>query len=96
MLGKLWKIILNTKKVWGVDFFLSIKLGIVCLTSESLSVYFRKVIKTLDNKSASLDFSQKENVYWLELKRLWNSYPLEIKNSTVQNCNKNDILKFSM
>lgn len=63
ILGKLWKIILNTKKLQKLDYILSIKLGIVCLASDSLSHYFRKIIKTLDNKSVSPDFSRKKNVY---------------------------------
>ena len=95
MLWKLWKIILNTRKVLGVDYFFEHGTGNHMLDFW-FTRYFRNVVKILDNKSSSLDFSRKENVYWLELNRHWNSCPLEIKNSTIQNCNKNDILKFSV
>lgn len=95
VLGKFWKIILNTQ-CEGWNYFLNIKLGIVCFTSDSLSLLFKIFFKTLDVKLSSLECCIKANVYWQELSRHHNFCPAEIKNSTIQNCNKNDILKFSM
>lgn len=95
MLWKFWKIILNTNEVWGVELLFKHKTG-NCILDFWFTLLLEKIFKTLDKKLSSLDSYRKANVYWQELNRHHNSCPMEIKSSTIQNCNKNDILKFSM
>lgn len=91
MLGKLSQA-RREHEEWSTSY--SIKLGITYSASGSFDV-LEQTVKTWDNKSVNVDFTREENVYWLQLNKHWNSYSLEIKNSIILKCNKNDILKFS-